>query len=287
MKKAFSIIAPIVCLVLILIFTLSFYTLKPNETAIVLQFGQSVKTVSEPGIYLKIPFIQGVKKIYTGEQLYDLDRSEVITSDKKTMIGDLFTIWSINDALKYHQTVASPSVATGRIDVSVYNAMKNHISSITQDDVISGKDGSLGEAIAERIDNLSSYGITIADIEMKAVDLPETNKEAVYKRMISERNVIAARYTAEGEKVANESKNNVDSQVRVILAEAKTKAANLEAEGEEAYFRILADAYSKNDDVRDFYEFLIGLESVKKSLVNGGTLVIDETSPIYSIISGK
>lgn len=287
MKTGIKVAVRILAIVAILVVSSMVYVVKPNESALVKQFGRVVAVHSEPGIYFRIPVIQDVNQINTAERLYDLEASDVITSDKKTMIADCFAIWKVKDPLKFYQTLTSPSMAESRIDVSVYNSMKNVISSTPQTQVISGKDGSLSMSILESIDGMDNYGITVSDVEMKLLDLPEDNKDSVYQRMISERNVISAQYTAEGQQQAKEITNQVDSTVRVMLSEAQTEAAQLEAEGDAQYYATLAEAYNSSDEARAFYQFIIGLDAVKTSLENGGTIVIDESSPLYSVIQNK
>jgi len=285
MKLIKKIAIRIIAILVIIVVATSVYVLEPNEAALVKQFGRVVSQQSEPGIYFKIPIIQSVKTIDTAEKLYDLAASDVITSDKKTMIADCYSTWRVTDPLKFYQTLASSTAtAESRIDVSVYNAMKNVISSTTQEDVISGKDGSLDNAIMAKVDGIDSYGVEVTEVEMKLLDLPEDNKASVYQRMISERNVISAQYTAEGNQQAKEITNEVDSKVRVMLSEAETQAALLEAEGDAEYFRILAEAYNRSDKAREFYQFIIGLNSMKEALANGGTIVIDQKSPLYDVI---
>ena len=284
-KVGMKIAIRVIAIFAIIIVASSVYTLKPNEYALVKQFGKVVAQKSEQGIYFKVPLFQSVTTINTGERLYDLAESDVITSDKKTMIADCYSTWRVTEPLKFYQTLASStSTAESRIDVSVYNAMKNVISSTKQDDVISGKDGSLDQAIMAQVDGMDTYGVTVTEVEMKLLDLPEDNKNSVYQRMISERNVISAQYTAEGNQEAQEINNGVDSKVRVMLSEAKTQASLLEAEGDAEYFRILAEAYNSSDQAREFYQFIIGLNSLKEALSNGGTIVIDENSPLYDVI---
>ena len=285
MKLVKKIAIRVIAIVAIIIIANCVYVLKPNEYGLVKQFGRVVDQKSEPGIYFKIPIIQSVTRVNTGERLYDLSESDVITSDKKTMIADCYSTWRVTDPLKFYQSLSGVSgTAESRIDVSVYNAMKNIISSTTQDDVISGKNGSLDQAIMGNVEDMSSYGVSVTEVEMKLLDLPEDNKNSVYQRMISERNVISAQYTAEGNQEAQQILNGVDSQVRVMLSEANTQAALLEAEGDAEYFRILAEAYNGSDDAREFYQYIIGLNSLKESLANGGTIVIDENSPLYDVI---
>ena len=255
-----------------------------NQSVLIMQFGEIVDSVDEPGIYITIPVLQTTKEIYTGERLYDIAASEVITSDKKTMIADCYVTWQITDPISYYQNLSSESVAQSRIDTAVYKSMKNVISSTTQDDVIGGKDGSLGTNILNRISSLAGYGITITEVEMKALDLPEDNKAAVYERMISERQVIAAEYKATGEKNASNIRSQTDAQVRTIISEAEVIAANTMAEGESLYFKTLADAYSSSSERTEFYNYIVGLEAMKTTLSEGGLITIDENSPLYSIL---
>lgn len=282
-KNAMKIVFGIIALIVIIMGTSFFGYNVINENVLIMQFGEIVDIKTEPGIYFKNPIIQNTKAIYVGERLYDLPSSEVITSDKKTMSANCYVTWRVTDTKKYYQTLSSESVAQGRIDVTVYNAMKNVISSITQDEVINGKDGSLGETILQKI-SMDQYGITITANEIKVLDLPDANKNAVYERMISEREAIAAEYRANGERDAQNIRSATDAEVRKLISEAQVIAANSEAEGESEYFRILAEAYGASEDRKDFYNFIIGLEAMKKSLSNGGTIVIDENSPLYDIL---
>lgn len=266
----------------------SMYVLKPNESGLLKQFGRVIEVKSEPGLNFKLPLIQSVTRISTAEQLYDLAESDVITSDKKTMIANCYSTWKVTNPLSFYQTLAaSKPTAESRIDVSVYNSMKNIISSTPQNEVISGKDGSLDQSIMSRIGGMGAYGISITEVGMKMLDLPDDNKASVYKRMISERDVISAQYLAEGNREAKEIINQVDSAVRIALSDAKTTAAQTVAEGEAEYFRILADAYNSSDEAREFYQFTIGLNALKDSLTNGGTIVIDQNMPLYDMIMNK
>ena len=277
------IILGIVAIVAVMIMFGSFNYNKRNQTALILQFGQVVSVKEDTGIYFTIPFIQSSKVIYTGYQLYDMEASDVITSDKKTMIADCYTTWRITDAKKYYQNAASATVAESRINTAVYNAVKNVISSISQTDVISGKDGTLGTTILNKVTSLSNYGIELVRVEMKALDLPDDNKDAVYQRMISERAVIAAEYTANGEKEYALIVSETDAEVRTIISNAEVEAAEIEAEGEALYFQTLSEAYS-TEKRAEFYNYITGLETLKTSLANGGTIAIDETSPLYQIL---
>ena len=257
----------------------------PNEYTVIKQFGKIVDIRQTPGLSMKIPVIQTAEKIENEVLLYDLAVSDVMTKDKKSMIADCFVLWKIDDPYKYTQTLsAQKSNAEFRIDTIVYNSLKNVISSKSQEEVISDRDGELAAAIVANIgDTLEQYGITLLAVETKSLDLPDENKNAVYERMISERNNIAATYQAEGQEEAKQISNNTTAEIIVMQSEADAKAAEIIAKGEAEYMRILSDAYN-DPDKADFYIFLRSLDAAKKTMTgNNKTLIIDETSPIAQI----
>lgn len=234
---------------------------------------------------MKIPFIQTTEKIENEVLLYDLAVSDVMTKDKKSMIADCFVLWKIEDPYKYTQTLsAQKSNAEFRIDTITYNSLKNVISSLSQEEVISGRDGELAKAIQDNIgDTLEQYGIKLLAVETKSLDLPDENKNAVYERMISERNNIAATYKAEGEEEAKEISNNTNAEIIVMQSEADAQAEEIIAKGEAEYMRILSEAYN-DPEKADFYIFLRSLDAAKATMTgNNKTLIIDETSPIAQI----
>lgn len=287
MKKKMIIIP---CAVLALILGLSATVVtKPGEYRVIKQFGKIVRVEendgSQNGLSWKIPFIQTETAISSKMQLSDLPASDVMTSDKKSMISDCFVLWRISDPVKFIQKLSgSEQNAESRISSNVYNALKNVISSLSQEEVISGRDGELANLLTEKLGtNLESYGIKVEKIETKMLDLPNENKDAVYNRTISERNNIAASYTAQGEQKAQEIKNDTNEQVTVLLAQAQKQADTTIAEGEAEYMKILSSAY--NDESKaDFYGFVRQLDAVKATLKEGeNTIVLDKDSPIAEI----
>lgn len=287
MKKKIIIIP--VLLIAFVIFMSSFVVTKPGEYRVIKQFGRIVSVQendgSSYGVSFKIPFIQTETVISSKMRLSDLPVSDVMTSDKKSMIADCFVMWKIEDPVKFIQKLSgSVQNAESRISSNVYNALKNVISSLSQEEVISGRDGELAQILTERLGtNLEAYGVKVTKIETKMLDLPDENKDAVYNRMISERNNIAASYTAQGEQQAQEIKNDTNEKVTVLLAQAEKQAATLVAEGEAEYMRILSEAY--NDESKaDFYGFVRQLDAVKVTLKNGdNTIVLDKDSPIAEL----
>ena len=259
-----------------------------DEYKLVLQFGKVVRVIDTPGLSFKIPFIQTTQSIPNYEMIYDLVPSEVNTRDKKVMVTDSFALWSVTDPLKYLSRLgANKANAESRISVVVYNAVKNVISSTDQADVISGRDGKLAEMITEKIGtSLDSYGITVKKVETKMLDLPDSNKEAVYQRMISERQNIAAGYIADGQYESNVIKNSTDREVSVLISEAKAQAEKIRAEGEAEYMRILSEAY--NDESKaDYYNYIRSLDALKASLKGANkTVILNENSELARILQG-
>lgn len=260
-----------------------------NQYSIVRQFGKIDHVVDTAGVSFKIPFIQSVDTLPKYILLYDLSPSDVITSDKKTMICDSYILWRITDPQKFSQTLnSSITNAENRLDTIVYNSTKNIISSSTQEEVISGRDGELSAAIISNIGTtLEQYGIELLSFETKQLDLPSDNKAAVYERMISERDNIAATYTAEGSSEAQKIKNTTDKEVTVMLSEAEKNAEILIAEGEAEYMRILSEAYA-DESKQEFYSFVRSLDALKVSMQgNNKTIILSPDSPIAQIFYGR
>lgn len=243
---------------------------QQNEYQLVRQFGKVKRIIEEPGIYFKVPFVESVSTLPKETLIYDLTPSDVITKDKKTMICDSYVLWRIEDPLKFAQTLnSSLSNAESRLNTSVYNATKNVISSMDQDQVISGRTGSLSEKVMENIGtNMEQYGIELLSFETKQLDLPNDNKEAVYERMISERENIAATYTAEGNSEAKVIRNTTDKEVAIQISDAEKQAEILEAEGEAEYMRVLSEAYGDAERT-EFYTFVRSLDALRESMKGG------------------
>lgn len=266
-----------------------FVVTNENEYSLIRQFGKIVAVEDEAGVTFKIPFVQSVDKLPKQTLLYDLSPSDVITSDKKTMICNSYVLWRITDPLKFAQTLnSSIANAESRLNTIVYNSTKNVISANTQNDVISGRDGELSEAVIANIgNNLEEYGIELLAFETKQLDLPSDNKAAVYERMISERDNIAATYTAQGSSQAQIIRNATDKEVTVMLSEAEKNAEIIIAEGEAEYMRILSEAYA-DASKQEFYSFVRSLDALKITMSGENkTLILSPESPIAQIFYGN
>jgi len=266
----------------------STYVVHQNEYVTVRRFGKIVAIAQDPGLHFKTPFIDSTQSISAKVILYDIPQSDVITKDKKSMITDTYVLWKVAEPLKFVQTLnAIEARAEERIEASVYNATKNAISSMTQDEVIEARGEMLTQLItSEANSDMAGYGISIVQAQIKALDLPDDNKQAVYERMISERNNIAASYTAQGNAEAQKIQNETDKQVAIIKAQAEKDAAVLEAEGEAAYMETLSKAYD-TEDKAEFYSYIRGLDALKGSLTGDKTLVLDKNSELAKILYGN
>ena len=322
-KKKFplSTILVLIIIVGVIAFNSFAYITNENEYSVVKQFGKIVSVNDTAGLRFKTPIVQDANYISKAVRMYDLNPSEVITSDKKTMIIDAYVLWKVTDARVYTQSLnASDNTAQSRLDVIVFNAIKTTVSSMTQDEVIASRNGSreieiveadlndvelqdyaLEDEVIEEVRNIAisekllecignqcdQYGISITDIEIKMLDLPDENKSAVYERMITERNNIATAYKAQGQSEAQKIRNTTDKEVTVMLSEAEATAEKTVAEGEAEYMKILADAYN-DEEKADFYLYALQLDALKESFNSkkDNILIIDANSPFANIFNG-
>ena len=283
----------IVCAALIVLMLLagSLFTVRENEYACTVRFSKIVSTTSEAGLHFKVPFLDSVKYFPKDTQLYDIPPSEVLTSDKQNMTVDCYILWSISDPKEFYKTLGTTKNAEERLDALTYNELKTVMGTLAQADIINMEDGArrndIYSNIASDVDRLArTYGIRVEDVKIKRFDLPESNLNAVYNRMISERNQMAEKYTADGNYEASIIRNNVDKKVNIIVSDANAEAAKLVAEGESEYMKMLAEAYDSADK-KEFYEFTLALDALKASL-NGSekTVILDGNSALAQILMG-
>ena len=289
MKK--KIVLVIVLVLLAILAVNSFFTVRENQYACTVRFSQIIDTTAEAGLHFKVPFLDSVRYFSKATQFYDIPPSEVLTSDKQNMTVDCYILWSISDPKLFYQTLSTTVRAEERLDAITYSALKTDMGTLAQSDIINMNDGAernaIYEKIAREVDSAAaSYGIRVEDVKIKQFDLPESNLNAVYGRMISERNQMAEKYTADGNYEASIIRNDVDKQVNIMVSDANAEAAKLEAEGEGEYMRLLAEAYD-TPEKKEFYEFTLALEALKASL-NGDekTVILDANSELAKILMG-
>ena len=274
----------LIVIILLAFFVLSqaLYTVQPNEYANTVRFSKTVDTISEPGLYFKIPFIDEVKFFPKEVLLYDMKPSDVLTADSKSMQVDNYVTWRITDPLTFYKTLGNIAEAETRINMITYSAIRVEMGKLERDTIINPKDIESRDKFNENVisataDATKSYGIEIMDIKIKKLDLPADNEQAVYNRMISERNKIAAEERAEGEKEATLIKNEVDKETGILISNATAEAEKIKAEGESEYMKILAEAYNTQGK-KDFYEFIRALDALEISLKGQSTIILGKDS---------
>ena len=198
MKKFLTstIVILVVLLIAFIAVTGCFYTVAENEYACVFRFSKIVDTVDSPGLHFKLPFVDTTVKFPKETLLYDIPPSEVLTADKKNMTVDCYILWEISDPVVFYQTLGTVEDAKARLNNFTYTSLKNLMGKLEQNDIINEKDASerndIYDIIKTEVDDIvETYGINVVDIKIKRFDLPEDNAQAVYSRMISDRNQIA------------------------------------------------------------------------------------------------
>lgn len=283
MKK--TVITVVVVLFALILISGCVYTVGENEYACTVRFSEIIHTTQAPGLHFKLPFLDRVTYYPKAVELYDIPPSEVLTSDKQNMTVDCYILWKVEDPKLFYQSLGTTSVAEERLNALTYNTLKTVMGTLSQSDIINmedaGERNDIYEGITDSVDALANnYGIQVTDVKIKRFDLPESNENAVYSRMISERNQIAEKYTADGNYDASIIRNDVDKQVNIIVSNAKAEAAKLEAEGEAEYMRLLAEAYN-TEEKKDFYEFTLALDAKDK------TIILDADSPLAKILLNR
>lgn len=298
-KKIIVIAAAVIAVILLLsLLSSTMYSVGENQFGIVRQFGQVVDIKNDPGLYFKVPFVQEIDYLPKNTQLYDVTPSDVLTSDKKSLVVDSYAIWKIVDPLEFVQSIGTLGEMEGRLDAATYSVVKNTLGTMIQTDIImAGSDttnyrNELNKIITDRVNEQvkDEYGVEIVAIEVKKLDLPSDNEAAVYERMISDRKQIAAAYIAEGDLEASKIKNNTDKEAAITVSEAKAKAETLKGEAEAKYMQILAGAYSSSER-QDFYSFYRSLETAKTLVKDDGngnmTLILPKDSELAKIFIGN
>lgn len=289
-KKIARIFTVIIVLAVVILIASSVYTVREDEYACTVRFSKIIGITENSGLHFKVPFVDSIRYFPKAIMLYDISPSEVLTSDKQNMTVDSYVLWRITRPLSFYQSLGSISVAEERLDAITYNALKNLMGTLAQADIINMEDASgrndVYANLTKSVDALAeSYGIEIVDVKIKRFDLPMSNENAVYERMISERTQMAASYTANGRYEASLIRNDVDKKVNIIISNAEAEAAKLVAEGEAEYMRMLADAYNTADK-QDFYEFTLSLQALTDSLKGGSkTIILGSDSALAGLVS--
>jgi membrane protease subunit HflC len=250
--------------------------------AIVIQLGEPVRTVQEPGLYLKLPFVQTV--LYFDKRLleYDASPKELLTKDKQQLVVDNYVRWRIADPLQYYRTLRTEAGAQSRLDDVVYSNLRETLGRHTLRDVVNERRAALMDEVTSRsAAKAREYGIEIVDVRIKRADLPEKNELNVFNRMRTERERQAKKFRAEGEEEARKIRSEADKQVQILLADARQQAEVTRGEGDAVAVKIFADAYGR--DV-EFYEMVRTLEAYRNTIGEGTTLILSPQSDFFRLL---
>ena len=273
-----------VLVLLIAVWNLAFFTVPTWMQAVVLQLGEPVRTVREPGLYVKIPFIQSV--MYFDRRLleYDASPKELLTRDKQQLVVDNYTRWKIIDPLKYYQAVRDEAGAQSRLDDIIYSNLRENFGRQTLLEILSTKREELMADITRKSDKATrDYGIEVVDVRVKRADLPEKNEQNVFSRMRTERERLAKKYRAEGDEEARKITSGAEKDVRVLLAEAQRDAEIARGQGDAEAVRIYAEAYGRDPE---FYGLTRTLDAYRRALPDSTSLVISPDSDFLRFLKG-
>jgi len=281
-----KIIIPIILLIVIVILLAgSVFTMDETQQAIVTQLGKYVRTVTEPGLHFKVPFLQSVHKFEDRVLEYDAAAAKIITSDKKHLVIDNYARWKITDPLKLYQTVRNEFGAQARLDDIVFSEIREEVARHTLTEIVSVN----REAIMERVHKKCNakardYGVEVIDVRIKRADLPRDVQASVYARMRAERQRKAKRYRSEGEEEAVKIRATTDKEKTILLAESYRKAEKLKGEGDAEAIKIYAEAFEKDPE---FYAFVRTLETYEKSLRRDTTVILPSDSEFFRYLSPR
>lgn len=277
------VIAIVLVIVIVIVLAGSLFTVDEKEQAIVTQLGKYVRTVSEPGLGFKVPFLQKVHKFEDRVLEYDAAAAPIITSDKKHLVIDNYARWRIVEPLKLYQTVRDESGAQARLDDIVFSEIREELARHTLTEIVSVNREAIMEKVHKQCDNKArEYGIEVMDVRIKRADLPGEVAHSVYARMKAERQRIAKKYRSEGEEEAVKIRATTDKEKTILLAESYRQAEKLKGEGDAEAIKIYAEAFEKDPE---FYAFVRTLKAYEKSLKRDTTIVLPSDSELFQYLS--
>ncbi|MEM6712879.1 MAG: protease modulator HflC [Pseudomonadota bacterium] len=268
----------IVALVGVAIYS-SLFVVDETEQALVLQFGQPVDVVREPGLNFKIPFIQNVS--YFDRRVLDLDSpvQEIIAADQERLVVDTFARYRITDPLAFFQTVGSIAGAQSRLSTVLNSATRRVLGEVPFLTIVRDDRASLMERIRDQVNGeADDFGMEIVDVRIRRADLPEANSQAIFQRMQTEREREATEIRAQGEEASQRIRSRADREVTVIVADATREGEQVRGEGDAERTRIFADAFGQDPE---FFSFYRSMQAYEAGFSSGASLVISPDSDFF------
>ena len=283
MKKLLTILLPILAVVGFS----SIFIVDETQQVVILQLGKPVKTVTEPGLNVKLPFPFQEKITFDDRLLeYDSPPEEILSKDKKSLIVDNYVRWKIIDPLQFLKTVQAIPTAKSRMDDIVYSELRRELGTHDMVEIITENREQIMDIVTRQSNSATlAYGISVVDVRIRRVDLPAENEESIYARMEAERKRQANKFRSEGEEEAQKIRAATDRDKTIILADAYKEAEKIRGEGDAKAVQIYARSYSADPK---FYEFVRTLDTYKKVVDDKTTLVLPSGSKLFKLlIDGK
>lgn len=270
MNRLHAVIAAAAVVLLALVYT-TFYTVDQVEQAILLQFGNPVRPVTDPGLHFKLPYQDVV--IYDKRILdFEPPAEEVIASDQKRLVVDAYARWRISDALQFYQSLGTEAVARARLGTLISGSLRRIIGNVELQAVVADKRAAIMQQVRDEVAaQVKPFGIEVIDVRVRRADLPEENSQAVYDRMKSERQREAAAFRGDGARQAQAIRANADRQRIEILADAQKQGQILRGQGDSQSIKIYADAYNRD---KGFFAFYRSLEAYRQGLGAANTTFV-------------
>ena len=271
MKKRFVILLSFIVVLTVLAYN-SLFFVEQRVQSLILQFGEPIRVIKEPGLNFKIPLAQNVVKFDKRILLFDNSAEEIIAADKKRLIVDAFVRYKIIDPLKFYQTVRFEAALNNRLGSVVNNSLRAVLGKVPLEAVISDRRELLMQEVSELVSvRATQFGISIEEVRIKKADLPSENSEAIYRRMQTERQQEAAQIRAVGNEKARFITAESEKQKTVLLAEAQRDSDILRGEGDAQKNKILGKAFNQDPD---FFAFYRAMQAYSKALTEGDTTMV-------------
>jgi membrane protease subunit HflC len=271
MKKRFVILLSFIVVLTVLAYNSLFFVEQRVQT-LILQFGEPIRVIKEPGLNFKIPLAQNIVKFDKRILLFDNSAEEIIAADKKRLIVDAFVRYKIIDPLKFYQTVRFEAALNNRLGSVVNNSLRAVLGKVPLEAVISDRRELLMQEVSELVSQRATqFGISIEEVRIKKADLPSENSEAIYRRMQTERQQEAAQIRAVGNEKARFITAESEKQKTVLLAEAQRDSDILRGEGDAQKNKILGKAFNQDPD---FFAFYRAMQAYSKALTEGDTTMV-------------
>lgn len=282
--RQLNLLAPVVVLLLV-VASQTLFTVDETQVALVTELGKFKRSIEEPGLHWKLPFLEQVHR-YDGRLLnYDAAPAEILTRDKKNLVIDNYARWRISDPLRFYQRVGTIAGAQSRLDDIVYSELREELALHDQSEIIDEHRQAIMDAVSRKsAKKAKEYGIDLIDVRIKRADLPREVEESVYARMASERARIAKRYRSEGAEQAAKIRAQTDKERAILLAEARRDAEMIRGQGDAEAAAIYAAAYEKDPE---FYDFVRSLDAYREILEEDTTAVLDAGSPLLRFLESE